>query len=164
MEVDATPATVRRPIRQGVTGPRVTKVTFAIDAGLAINPLGLQAQMEGGIMDAIGQVFTESLHLSKGAFAEGSWDDYHYTRQWNVPFEVNVIVMPPTTGEPGGAGEFGVAAAKAAIACAYARATGTVPTQFPINHDDPLTFAVKPFVPPVPQSPALDPRKGDFTG
>ena len=61
--------------------------------------------------------------------------------------------MPATTGQPGGAGEAGVAASVAAVACAYARATGKVPTTFPINHDDPLAFKVKTFVPPVPQSP-----------
>ena len=43
--------------------------------------------------------------------------------------------MPPTTDEPGGAGEFSVAPSMAAAACAYARATGTMPTSFPINHD-----------------------------
>jgi len=153
VEVDNTPATVNRPIRDGVTGPRVTKVVFAIDAGLAINPRGLEAQMEGGINDAIGQVFTESLHLKNGAFLEGSWDNYFYTREWNTPPQVQVIVMPPTTGNPGGAGEFGVAAAKAAVACAYARATGKLPTSFPINHNGPLAFAPYPYVPPLPQSP-----------
>jgi len=153
VEVDNTPATVNRPIREGVTGPRVTKVVFAIDAGRAINPRGLEAQMEGGINDAIGQVFTESLHLKNGAFLEGSWDQYFYTREWNTPPQVQVIVMPPTTGNPGGAGEFGVAAAKAAVACAYARATGKLPTSFPINHNGPLAFAPYPYVPPLPQSP-----------
>jgi len=153
VEVDNTPATVNRPIREGVTGPRVTKVVFAIDTGLAINPRGLEAQMQGGINDAIGQVFTESLHLKDGAFLEASWDQYFYTREWNTPPQVQVIVMPPTTGKPGGAGEFGVAAAKAAVACAYARATGKLPTSFPINHDGPLAFTPYTYVPPLPQSP-----------
>ena len=40
----------------------------------------------------------------------------------------------------------------AAVACAYARATGTVPTYFPINHKQ-LSFEPKPFVPPIPESP-----------
>ncbi len=153
VEVDNTPATVNRPIREGVTGPRVTKVVFAVDTGLAINPRGLEAQMQGGINDAIGQVFTESLHLKNGAFLEASWDQYFYTREWNTPPQVQVIVMPPTTGNPGGAGEFGVAAAKAAVACAYARATGKLPTSFPINHNGPLAFAPYTYVPPLPPSP-----------
>ncbi|MHB1711592.1 MAG: molybdopterin cofactor-binding domain-containing protein [Acidimicrobiales bacterium] len=153
VEIDCRPATVDRVIENAVTGPRVTKVVFAVDAGLAVNPLGLQAQMMGGIMDGIAEVLTMSLHLEKGNYLEGSWDEYFYTRQWNVPFELEIIVMPPTTGEPGGAGEFGVAATKAAVACAYARATGTMPTSFPINHNEPLGFIPYPFVPPVPESP-----------
>ena len=66
--------------------------------------------------------------------------------------------MPPTTGDPGGAGEFGVAAAMAAVACAYARATGTMPTAFPINHDEPLGFDPLPTVPPIPAVAHRRPR------
>jgi isoquinoline 1-oxidoreductase subunit beta len=153
VEIDCTPATVNRKVEKGYTGPRVTKATFAVDVGLPINPLGLQAQMMGGIMDGIAQVLSYSLHLKDGNFLEGSWDDAHYTRQWNTPFDVNVIVMPRTTDDPGGAGELGVAAAMAATANAYARATGKLPTSFPINHDQPLDFEPFPNVPPIPQSP-----------
>ncbi|HEY5334648.1 MAG TPA: molybdopterin cofactor-binding domain-containing protein [Mycobacteriales bacterium] len=153
VEIDNTPATVNRQIPDAVTGPRVTKVVFAIDAGRAINPRGLEAQMMGGINSAIGQVLTESLHLQDGHYLEGSWDNYFYTRQWNTPPDLQVIVMPPTTGDPGGAGEFGVAATKAAVACAYARAAGTLPTAFPINHNGPLAFTPYPTVPSLPQSP-----------
>ena len=41
----------------------------------------------------------------------------------------------------------------AAVACAYGRATGKMPTSFPINHDGPLGFEPLPTVPPIPQSP-----------
>ncbi|RYU08763.1 molybdopterin cofactor-binding domain-containing protein [Nocardioides iriomotensis] len=153
VEIDCRPATVDRPVRDGVTGPRVTKVVMAVDVGLAVNPRGLEAQMQGGIMDGIALALTSSLHLRDGHFLEGSWDNYFYTRQWNVPPEVEVVVMPDTTGEPGGAGEFGVASTFAAVACAYRRATGRTPTEFPINHRDPLAFKPKPTVPPIPQSP-----------
>ena len=153
VEIDCRPKQTRRDIPDGVGGPRVTRVTFAVDAGLPINPRGLEAQMQGGINDGIAQALTSSVHLRDGHFLEASWDNYFYTRQWNTPPKVQVIVMPPTTGVPGGAGEAGVAASMAAVACAYARATGHVPTYFPINHKDPLQFKVKPYVPPVPPSP-----------
>jgi isoquinoline 1-oxidoreductase beta subunit len=153
VEIDCRPATVNRRIQDGYGGPRVTKATYVVDTGLPINPLGIQAQMMGGIMDGIAQVLSYSLHFQDAHFLEGSWDDAHYTRQWNTPFDVNVIVMPPTTGDPGGAGEFGVAASMAATACAYTRATGAMPTSFPINHDAPLDFTPFPTVPPIPQSP-----------
>ncbi len=153
VEIDVRPQTVKRQIPNGYSGARVTKVVFAVDVGLAVNPCGLVAQMEGGIMDGIAMALTSSLHLKDGYFLEGSWDNYYYTREWNVPPEVEVIVMPPTSDTPGGAGEFAVAASFAAVACAYGRATGTMPTSFPVNHDSPLGFDPLPTVPPIPQSP-----------
>jgi isoquinoline 1-oxidoreductase subunit beta len=153
VEIDCRPATVNRQVPDAYTGPRVTKAICAVDVGLPINPLGLEAQMMGGIMDGIAQALTYSLHLKDGHFLEGSWDNAYYTRQWNTPPDVQVIVMPPTTGHPGGAGELGVAPAMAAVACAYARATGTLPTSFPINHDEPLGFTPYPTIPPLPESP-----------
>ncbi|NRQ37921.1 xanthine dehydrogenase family protein molybdopterin-binding subunit [Nonomuraea sp. NN258] len=152
VEIDCRPETVGRPIRDGVAGPRVTKVVFAVDAGLTVNPRGLEAQMMGGVMDGIALALTSSLHLRDGYFLEASWDNYFYTRQWNTPLDLRIIVMPDTSDQPGGAGELGVAASMAAVACAYGRATGTMPTSFPINHGT-LSFVPKPTVPPVPPSP-----------
>ncbi|MFI6458392.1 molybdopterin cofactor-binding domain-containing protein [Streptosporangium amethystogenes] len=152
VEIDCRPETVNRPIRDGVAGPRVTKVVIAVDVGLAVNPRGLEAQMMGCAMDGIALALTSSLHLRDGYFLEASWDNYFYTRQWNTPPELRIIVMPSTSEEPGGAGELGVAASMAAVACAYGRATGTMPTSFPINHGT-LSFTPKPTIPPIPPSP-----------
>jgi isoquinoline 1-oxidoreductase beta subunit len=153
VEIDCTPATVGRQIPDAFTGPRVTKAVCAVDVGLAVNPLGLQAQMMGGIMDGIALTLTSGLHLENGVFQEGSWDNYFYTRQWNVPPELEIVVMPPTTGVPCGAGELAVAGAMAAVACAYGRATGSMPTAFPVNHSAPLAFTPLPTTPPIPASP-----------
>lgn len=153
VEIDCTPATVNRKIKDAVTGPRVTKVVFAVDVGFALNPKGIEAQMLGGIMDGIAQTLTSSLHFSGGIPLEGSWDNYYYTRQWNVPSQIEVIIMPTTTGKPGGVGEFGVAASMAAVAAAYGRATGVMPTSFPINHHLPLGFTPLPLEPPLPIEP-----------
>ena len=153
VEIDCRPETVNRRVRDGVTGPRVTKVVMAVDVGLAINPKGLEAQMQGGIMDALAMTLTSSLHFEDGYFLEGSWDNYFYTREWNVPPEVEVHVMPSQQAQPGGAGEFAVSPTCGAVACAYARATGKMSTSFPINHDEPLAFTPKSTIPPIPQSP-----------
>jgi isoquinoline 1-oxidoreductase beta subunit len=152
VEIDTRPRTVNRKKVGGKTGPRVRRVTYVVDVGLPINPLGLKAQMMGGIMDGIGQVLTYSLHLKEGAFLEASWDNAFYTRQWNAPKRVDVIVMPATTDHPGGAGEFGVAASMAATACAYSRAVGKMQTEFPVGFHD-LGFKPYPFEPPIPESP-----------
>ncbi|WP_434219632.1 molybdopterin cofactor-binding domain-containing protein [Amycolatopsis nalaikhensis] len=153
VEIDCRPETVNRKIRDGVGGPRVTKAVIAIDAGLVVNPRGLEAQMMGCFADGMALALTSSVHLKDGHFLEASWDNYFYTRQWNVPTDFTAIAMPSHGEQPGGGGEAGVACSFAAVASAYARATGKMPKRFPINHDDPIGFDVKSFVPPVPESP-----------
>ncbi len=152
VEIDTRPATVNRDIYHAVTGPRVTKAVMAVDAGLVINPRGLEAQMIGGFNDGLALTLTSSCHLRDGHFLEASWDNYYYTRQWNVPLQLDVHIMDSDADHPGGAGEAGVAASAAAVACAYARATGTMPRVFPINHPT-VSFEPKSFVPSVPESP-----------
>lgn len=153
VEIDCRPETVNRPVEgEGVTGPRVTKAVIVVDPGFCINPRGLEAQMFGGLQDAIALALTSSLHIKNGIPLEGSWDNYFYTREWNSPLDVQVVIMPNTSDSPSGAGELSVAPAFAAIACAYARATGTMPTYFPINHGK-LSFEPLPLQPSTPQSP-----------
>jgi isoquinoline 1-oxidoreductase beta subunit len=152
VEIDCRPETVNRPVRDGVTGPRVTKATVVVDAGLPLNPRGIEAQMIGGLNDGIAMALTSSLHMKDGIPLEGSWDNYFYTRQWNTPPEVQVVVMPATSDSPSGMGELAVAPSLAAVACAYGRATGAMPTSFPINHGT-LGFEPYPLEPSTPQSP-----------
>src|SRR5487761_1341977 len=151
-EIDCTPKTVSRKIKDGVAGPRVTKVLVVVDPGFAINPRGFEAQMIGGVNDAIGLALTASLHIQDGIPLEGSWDQFFYTREWNTPPDIEVIFMPNSSNSPSGAGELAVAPTFAAVACAYARATGTMPTSFPINHGT-LGFTPYPAEPSTPQSP-----------
>ena len=153
VEIDCRPRTVNRDLgKETVTGPRVTKVVIAVDTGLVINPRGLEAQMQGGAMDGIALTLTSSCHLRDGRFLEASWDNYFYTRQWNVPPKFEVHIMKSNSDTPGGAGEAAVGSTAAAVACAYARATKKLPTFFPINHAE-ISFKPKSFVPPVPPSP-----------
>jgi isoquinoline 1-oxidoreductase beta subunit len=152
-EIDCTQATVQRQVTDGYTGPRVTKVTVVVDPGFAINPTGLEAQMIGGVEDGIALALSSSLHVSNGLPLEGSWDNYFYTREWNTPLEIDVVIMPNTSDSPSGAGELAVAPTMAAVAGAYARATGTLPTRFPVNHGGALGFTPLPAEPSTPQSP-----------
>lgn len=111
--------------------PRVTKAVAAADVGRAINPRGLEAQLMGSLIDGISLTLQAGLHIDRGAVREGSFADFHYARMRHSPPVFEAHIMPPS-GEPGGAGELGVPAAAAAVANAYARATGTSPRKFPI--------------------------------
>ncbi|WP_278313896.1 xanthine dehydrogenase family protein molybdopterin-binding subunit [Lolliginicoccus levis] len=114
--------------------PRVTKAVIAVDVGKTINPLGLEAQMQGGLSDAIATTLSAGLHIVDGLPLEGSYSQYHYPRQGDSPPDVTVHILEGSD-EPGGAGELGVPASVGAVANAYARATGTRPRSFPINFD-----------------------------
>ncbi|MDO0930525.1 molybdopterin-dependent oxidoreductase [Streptomyces sp. DG2A-72] len=129
-----TVATGLAPATAAAAAPRAV---IAVDVGRPINPRGIEAQMVGGLTDAISTTLTAGLHIDKGLPLEGSYSQFHYARQRNSPTDVQVIVMP-AHGEPGGAGELGVPAAVGAIANAYARATGTRPRSFPV--DFPVDF------------------------
>ncbi|MGW2668171.1 molybdopterin cofactor-binding domain-containing protein [Streptomyces sp. NPDC001272] len=114
---------------------RVTRAVIAVDVGLPVNPRGLEAQMIGGLTDAISTTLRAGLHLDKGLPLEGSYSQFHWARQRDTPRDVRVFVLPATGGEPGGAGELGVPAAVGAIANAWARATGAKPRSFPLSFD-----------------------------
>ena len=112
--------------------PRVTKAAIVGDYGIPINPKGAEAQLLGGLSDAISTTLRAGLHWDKGLPLEGSYSQFHYARQKDYPRDVKVHIMPATATEPGGGGELGVAAAVGAVANAYARATGTKVRSFPL--------------------------------
>lgn len=114
--------------------PRVTKAVIAADVGRVINPRGLEAQLLGGLTDAISTTLRAGLHIDEGLPLEGSYSQFHYARQQDSPKDVRIFVIEGAD-EPGGAGELGVPAAVGAVANAYARATGTKPRSFPVNFD-----------------------------
>jgi len=112
--------------------PRVTKLTMVVDIGTVVNPSGLRAQMEGGIAEAISLTLTAGLHIKNGLPLEGSYSQYHWLRMRHYPKDLHIHLMPSSNDRIGGAGEVGITAPSAAIANAYAKATGTKPRSFPL--------------------------------
>jgi isoquinoline 1-oxidoreductase beta subunit len=108
--------------------------------------------MISGLTVAISYTLLAGIHIINGTPQEGSFSEYHFARQYQSPQQVNVIVMPPTTGKPGGIGELGIPAAVGAIANAYARATGNKPRSFPLYNP---SYSSDTGAPPSP--PSLDP-------
>jgi isoquinoline 1-oxidoreductase beta subunit len=116
-----------------VTGaaPRVVRVVIAADVGLAINPKSVEAQLQGAAIDAMSTTLSAGLHIDAGAVREGSFADYHWLRMRHTPTRIEVHLLR-SDDRIGGVGELGYPSAAAAVANAMARATGTMPTRFPI--------------------------------
>ncbi|GAB4583033.1 xanthine dehydrogenase family protein molybdopterin-binding subunit [Nocardia sp. IFM 10818] len=114
--------------------PRVTKAYFAVDVGLAVNPLGLEAQIMSGLTDAISTVLTAGLHIERGLPLEGSYSHFHFARMRDTPrvFEVSIL---DSGDRPGGAGELAVPVAAGAVATALIQATGQPVHRFPAKSE-----------------------------
>jgi isoquinoline 1-oxidoreductase subunit beta len=117
--------------------PRLTRAFAAVDVGIPINPKGLEAQIQGALIDGWSVMIRASNHLDyTGAIREGSYSDFRWARMNHTPLTTEVYVFPATrTGpndSPGGAGELGLPPGSAACVNAYSRATGTQPYRFPI--------------------------------
>jgi isoquinoline 1-oxidoreductase beta subunit len=120
-------------IEVDVTGaaPRVVRAVIAADVGLPINPKSIEAQLQGAAIDAMSTTLSAGLHIDAGAVREGSFADYHWLRMRHAPAQIEVHLVR-SDDRIGGVGELGYPSAAAALANAIARATGTMPTRFPI--------------------------------
>lgn len=112
---------------------RVTKAVIAIDVGKPINPSGIEAQVTGGLAEAIALVLNAGLTIKAGLPIESSYTNYRFTKMRDYPKSVQVIIMPNKGDATGGLGEVGLSGNSGAIANAYARATGIKPRKFPLN-------------------------------
>jgi isoquinoline 1-oxidoreductase beta subunit len=107
-------------------GGRLTirKVTGAIDCGLAVNPNGVRAQMEGGIIDGLSTALGLEVRIEGGRIANRNFDSYPLLTMAGAPREIEVHIVasdhPPT-----GVGEPPIPPAAPALANAVFAATGT---------------------------------------
>jgi nicotinate dehydrogenase subunit B len=102
---------------------RVTRAWSAVDAGLAINPDGIVNQIEGGLIQSASWTLKEALKVDRSGVHTKSWIDYPILRFSEVPaVEVEVIQRP--TDDSLGVGEGAQGPTGAAIANAFAAATG----------------------------------------
>jgi CO/xanthine dehydrogenase Mo-binding subunit len=107
------------------------------DAGRAINPLGVEGQMQGGAVQSLGFALTEGLQFDeRGRLTNPSLLDYRKLTAADVPPIETIIVEVPSPAGPFGArgvGEPPIVPAPAAIANAVEDATGARITELPIT-------------------------------
>jgi isoquinoline 1-oxidoreductase beta subunit len=95
-----------------------------LDPGIAIQPLNIEAQLMGAIIQGISAALHERITIVNGVVQESNFDTYRVVRMSEVP-EIHIRVLP-TDNPPSGVGEVGVPPVAPAIANAVARLTGGV--------------------------------------
>jgi len=113
---------------------RVHKITCAIDCGLAVNPDGVKAQMEGGIIFALTAFLYGEISFEKGQVKQRNFHDYKMLRMNESPvIEVHIV---DSNEKMGGAGEPGVPPLAPAVANAIFAATGKRVRKLPLQAAD----------------------------
>jgi CO/xanthine dehydrogenase Mo-binding subunit len=127
---------------------RVLKMVSAQDVGKAINPMLLEAQMEGGMMMGIGFALLERLQLKEGKVMNPSFLDYKMPTAMDMPKMETVLVESDEKDGPYGAkgiGEAGLIPTAAAISNAVADALGIRFFDLPM-HQEAVRQATRPQV------------------
>ena len=109
---------------------RVDRVTCAIDCGTAVNPDGVAAQVEGGIIFALSAMNAE-ITLDSGAVKQTNFHEYPLVRVSEAP-HVEVIIVP-SSAKPSGVGEPPVPPLMPAVANAIFAATGKRVRNLPLK-------------------------------
>jgi xanthine dehydrogenase molybdenum-binding subunit len=141
---------------------RMLKVTGAHDVGRVLNRLGIEGQIEGGIVMGQGYALTENLIVDHGVVRNPNFRDYKLVTAPEIP-EMDISFVETMDGEgPQGAKGVGEAPAiciAAATANAIENATGVRITSLPFTPER-VYRALRGALPapePVPRVPAAQP-------
>jgi CO/xanthine dehydrogenase Mo-binding subunit len=111
---------------------RVPRTWAAVDSGLIINPDGLSSQIEGGIVQSVSWTLKEEVRFDKNGILARDWASYPILTMPEVPtVEIELINRPDE--RPLGSGEGSQGPTVAAVANAFAHATGRRIRDLPLN-------------------------------
>jgi isoquinoline 1-oxidoreductase beta subunit len=110
---------------------RVARVVAAIDCGRPINPLGIEAQMQGGTIDGLSTAIGLEITIEGGGVVQRNFPDYPLLTMAAAP-DVEVHIVPSET-DPVGCGEMGIPTVAPALVNAIFAATGRRIRRLPIR-------------------------------
>lgn len=110
---------------------QVKRIVCAADCGIVVNPVGLEAQIEGGILFGLSAVLHSEITIEDGKTKQSNFHDYKVLRMRETP-KVDVYVVP-SNEPPRGMGEPPVAPVAGAIANAVFSATGQRLRRLPLR-------------------------------
>lgn len=110
---------------------RVHRVVAVIDCGMVINPDTIEAQMQGGIVNALSSTLAEEITIRDGRCMQSNFHDYPILRMAAAPHvEVHII---ESGGPIGGVGEAMVPTLAPAVCNAIFAASGKRIRSLPIK-------------------------------
>jgi len=111
---------------------RVDRVVGVVDCGLIVNPVGVEQQMEGGIIWGISSALKGEITFHGGSAQQSSFADFGVARMRDTP-AIEIHIVDSDAPQPFGMGEPPVPPIVPAIANAVFAATGTRIRRLPIR-------------------------------
>ncbi len=113
---------------------RVHKVTCAVDCGVAVNPLGIEAQIQSSVVYGLTAALHGKITVEGGAVVESNFHDYQPLRMFEMPnIETHLIA---SGAKMGGIGEPATAPIAPAVANAVFALTGRRLRSLPLRLDE----------------------------
>jgi CO/xanthine dehydrogenase Mo-binding subunit len=115
---------------------KILRYTCFQDAGCAVNPVQVEGQMQGGVVQGIGWALTEEYVFDKGVLKNANLLDYRCPVALDLPMLDTVIVEVPASEGPygvRGTGEVPIVPPPAALANAIYRAVGVRLYELPMT-------------------------------
>jgi len=110
---------------------RVHRVVCAVDCGPVVNPLTIEAQLQGGVVYGLSAALYGEITIDQGRVQQGNFHDYPMPRISAMPVvEVHIV---PSTDALGGIGEPSVPPTAPAVCNAIFAATGKRIRHLPIG-------------------------------
>jgi isoquinoline 1-oxidoreductase beta subunit len=109
----------------------IHKVIGAIDCGFAVNPNGVEAQMQGGTIDGLSTALNLQITVKDGQVVQSNFHDYPLMKFDMVPDAMEMHIIPHGD-EPAGVGEMPVPPVAPALTNAIYAATGIRIRRLPI--------------------------------
>jgi isoquinoline 1-oxidoreductase beta subunit len=104
--------------------PRIHRVTVAVDAGIAVNPLSIESQFQAGVAFGLSQLMAKgAITFKDGLVEQRNFDGYVPPYMPDAPVAVDVHIVPSTEA-PTGCGEPPVPVISPAVVNALSKLTG----------------------------------------
>jgi isoquinoline 1-oxidoreductase beta subunit len=104
--------------------PRIHRAAVAIDVGVAVNPLTIESQCQGGVIFGLSQLMAKAaITLKEGHVEQRNFDGFQLPYMKDTPPTIDVHIVP-SGDKPTGCGEPPVPAIAPAVVNALFRLTG----------------------------------------